>query len=161
FANRVTTSFDPSVIRHQGPTPFTAPIIAPADLPSLPAFSCDPQSPIDVAQGASLSLAPGVYGNVRVNDDATLELGSGTYTFCDLSGGKHRTLLTSDDTVVQIASGLTMNDDSYSGPGCAVYLVRSDGLSLNDASVAFANSPEFHGRVWALNGRLDLGHASQ
>jgi cysteine-rich repeat protein len=159
FVNRLVGS-TPPVVRGSGPNAFTPPIIDPANLPVLPSFDCAPGSPVTVLEDGTLALAPGVYGDVKVMDRGTLDLGAGTYTFCSLRGGKGIRVNTVAGTVVQIASDLSTNNNSFVGLPCeARFLVRGDGVG-NDPTVSFGRNSEFHGQVFSPNGHIALGHST-
>ena len=124
YANSFSGS-PPLVPRNSGPTSFTGPIIA--SLPSFPSFSCNPANDVTVAPSDSLTLPPGVYGNLRLNDDATLTLQAGTYTFCDFSAGLTTHVINTDSTIVQDAGDWVTNNGIYWGPSClAPIYVQND-----------------------------------
>ncbi|GEM_PF-1906830 len=160
YTNRLSGN-PPVVPRHAGPMTFSAPIVAPANLPQLPAFTCDPTKPVTVPSDSAMSLAPGVWGAVRVTDHGTLNLAAGIYTMCGLNNGKYVHINTVSGTVVRIAGSFSSNNESFVGPACdAQFLVRSDGVSSNDSSVSYGRNSEVHGLFFAPNGRLNLGHSS-
>ena len=151
YANSFSGS-PPLVPRNSGPTSFTGPIIA--SLPSFPSFSCNPANDVTVAPSDSLTLPPGVYGNLRLNDDATLTLQAGTYTFCDFSAGLTTHVFNTDSTIVQDAGDWVTNNGIYWGPSClAPIYVQND-------KVRFARTGEIHGRFWAPNAEINLGDTS-
>ena len=160
FANEVQTSFNPAVLRDPPRTPFTAPIIAPANLPACPPFSPGTQN-VTVPKGGPLVLAPGSYGDVRVQDNGILTLGSGIYNFKSFNNGKKVRILTDPGTDVRVAEDMSTNDGSFVGPAdCARFCVRSDNVSHNDATVSFGRNTEIHGQFYAPNGRINLGHST-
>src|SRR6185369_7939742 len=156
FVNRLTGG-SPPVVRNQGPTAFTAPIIDPALLPSVPAFSPG-TTPITVESNTTVSLAPGAYGLVWVKDDGRLTLAAGTYQINELSGGKRVHINTADGTVLLVATEFGVNNDAVIGPACgAQFWVRSDGVGANDFSIHFSKHSEVHGQYFAPNGIISLG----
>lgn len=160
FANEVQNSFDPAVVRDPPVTPFTAPIIAPADLPTCPPFSPGTLN-VTVPKGGSQALAPGSYGDVRVQDNGTLTLGAGIYNFKSFNNGKKVRILTDPGTDVRVAADMSTNDGSFVGPAdCARFCVRGDGVSHNDATVSFGRNTEIHGQFLAPNGQIRLGHTT-
>jgi cysteine-rich repeat protein len=156
FVNRLVGAGP--VIRGMGPTSFTTPIIAPQDLPPFPSITCDPGAPREVPEDSTVTLPPGTYGDVLVRDRGELVLGPGTYTVCNLRGGRGVRITTDPATVVQVAGEFSTNNQSFVGPACeARFLVGSDGVGANDPSVSFGRNSEFHGQVYAPNGRIALG----
>jgi hypothetical protein len=155
----------PPDVRHSGPTPFahataTEAVIAAAALPALPPFAAGSTS-VTVVSGATVTLAPGTYGDVTVQNNGTLNLGDGVYTVQNLRGGKHVRINTAPQTVVRIAGEFATNNDSYVGPaGTAQFLVRSDGVKSNDHSIGFGRNTEAHGQFFAPNGIMGLGHTT-
>jgi cysteine-rich repeat protein len=156
FVNRLVGAGP--VIRGMGPTSFTLPIIEPQNLPVLPAFNCNPGAPIDVAEDDTLNLAPGTYGDVTVHDRGKLVFGPGTYTVCNLRSGRSVRITTDPGAIVQIAGEFTTNNQSFIGPACETqFFVRGDGVGANNPTVSFGRDSEFHGLVFAPNGRIALG----
>ena len=141
----------PAVVpRHSDPTAFSPlPIIS--SLPSFPSFACNPADDVTLAPSASLTLPPGVYGNLRANDDATLTLQAGTYTFCDWSLGVDVHVINTSGTVVQDAGDWTTNNGTVYGPACDAQIY------VEGAQVRFARNTEIHSRFWAPNAEINLG----
>jgi hypothetical protein len=149
YANTLMGS-PPVVPRNSGPTAFSPlPIID--TLPNFPSFTCNQANDITLAPSASLTLAPGVYGNLRANDDSTLTLQSGTYTFCDWSTGVNVHVINTAGTVVQDAGDWTTNNDTVYGPACDTQIY------VEGTQVAFARHTEIHSRFWAPNASINLG----
>ncbi len=160
FANEVQNSFDPSVLRDPSQTSFAAPIINPALLPTCPPFAPGTLN-VTVPKGGSLVLAPGNYGDVRVQDNGTLTLGAGIYNVKSFNNGKKVRILTDPATDVRVAQDFSTNDGSFVGPAdCARFCVRSDGVSHNDTTVSFGRNTEIHGQFLVPNGQLRLGHST-
>jgi hypothetical protein len=145
-------------IRHDGPLTFTPPIMN--VLPPFPV--CNPgTAPIFVATNGTLNLAPGSYGDVRVNDGGTLNLSAGHYQLNDLSCGRRVTIHTVAGVHVTIAETMTFNNESYVGPDCtAQFELCSVGVGPLEATVAFARKSIIYGRFWVPNGRINLGDAT-
>ncbi|HZP40782.1 MAG TPA: hypothetical protein VFD84_04625 [Candidatus Binatia bacterium] len=144
-----------ATIRHAGPLPFAAPIVA--ALPPFPSF-VPGTTPVGVPKEGSASLPPGAWGAVVVGDRGTLVLAPGTYDLASLKLGRQSRLETTAGTVMRIAGSLLVGNDAVVGPADdARFFVRSDGVGANDPSVGFSRRTEFHGRVWAPNGAIALG----
>ena len=159
YANTVAGSGTSSL--HSGPTAFSAPIIA--NLPQPPAFACNANAPIRVEPGDSLDLVPGTYGDLWVEDGGTLTLHAGTYTFCDWNQGKDVTVHATNDTVVQIERTFTSkNNPNVAQGACGMrwWVLGQGPLDSNKTSVSFGKYGQVWGKWWNLNGKIDLGHAT-
>ena len=71
---------------------------------------------VRVPKRKSQTLAPGIYGAVRVQDAATLTLEGGDYTFCSLRVSKRAKLLVRDVSAVSVIGGATFSLSSRTGP---------------------------------------------
>jgi hypothetical protein len=156
FANTLNGGSAP-VIRNSGPNAITSfPIIT--TLPSFPDFSCSAGTGQQNLQGA---LAPGVYGDVHLQGNATLT--NGTYTFCSLNVNG-MTLTTAPGTVAQIVSRLQAGNGAVIGPACsATFYIKNqnvgvDGPNFNNS--ALARNSTITGHFWAPNGSINLGHST-
>jgi len=147
------------VIRNSGPTTFTTPLIAPADLPAFPSFTCDPTKPVTVPKGGSVTLPPGTYGDAQVKDGGTLTLAGGTYTFCDFNMGTNASLVDVDATVVQVAESFNTNGGTVGPSANAQFFIRGDGANDNRA-VGFGREGTIAGTFWAPNSQINLGHGT-
>ncbi len=113
-------------------------------------------APITVPNDATVTLAPGNYGIVTVNDRATLKLSSGLYTFRQLLIRNDAHLVLNDGTgtvTVHIRDQFAFGDRSNvasQGGGQPQLLVKYTGLS----TVQLLSS--FKGTVWAPNAQLEL-----
>ena len=158
FAN-TSNGTPPIAPRDSGPTKFDLPIIA--SLPPFPVFACDNGSPKTVPQAGALDLAPGTYGDLRLQDLSKLTLHGGTYTFCNWAQGKNVTVVDQADTIIQIAGGMNLNDNASFGSVCdAQIFVQSIGVNPISATVAFGHNSTVTGRFWVPRGRIALGHAT-
>lgn len=168
FANAVNSNYGPTIRNATPPSPIaftladaTHALIAPGDLPTLPSFTASTLAADDrtVTNGSSLILDPGTYRDVRVNDDGHLYLGDGTYVLRTLSSGKDVTIHTSDNTIVLIERSMLFNNDCLvTGSDGAQFILASLTLGANDSTVAFSRRTEFHGQVFAPNGRINLSN---
>jgi hypothetical protein len=180
-ANKVAASFDGSVLRSpctsgcdpalRGAYPFDTPIIPLDELPELP--SIDPGSEdVTVAAGASRSLAPGRYRDIRIQDGATLKLSAGLYEIGSLSGGVDATLATDPATEVRILRGVGFNASAFIGDPAqdhskpqaadfARFYVKCEGINPVTACVSFGHNGQIHGQLLAPTGRLNLGGGNE
>jgi hypothetical protein len=171
FANSVNANFNASILG-AGPLPYTTPIIAPEDLPVLPFTPgralTDGAADVLVGNAGVPSphtLAPGAYRDVRVNDGKTLNLGDGVYDFRSFSVGTNVTVNVTDQTVLQIDRGWSVNDGLQFGvgtqSGARVY-VGALGFNPNGMPVSnFAHRGELHMQFFSPTGWLDMGGANQ
>jgi hypothetical protein len=167
FANSVNASFAATILG-QGPLPYTTPIIAAASLPLLPftpgrALTDDAADVLVGNTGfpSPHTLAPGAYRDVRVNDGKTINLGAGVYDIRSFSLGTNVTVNTTDETILQIDRGWSVNDGLRFGigtlSGAKVY-VGALGLAANQLTVCnFSHDAELHLQFFAPTGWLDLG----
>ncbi|MCC6847933.1 MAG: hypothetical protein IT294_05480 [Deltaproteobacteria bacterium] len=171
FANRVNASFA-ATIDGAGPLPFTPPIIAPADLPAFP-FTPGralTDGAADVTVGGTglpspFTFAPGAYRDVRLNNDAVVTFGDGTFDLRSLEIGRDVTINVTDQTILRIDGGMSINDGLRLGlgthSGAQIFL---GALGFNPTAtpvVNFAHYAEIHVQLFAPNGWLDLGGRNQ
>lgn len=157
YANRTTSSSSAAKKRNSGPIGFTLPIIRSRDLPTIPSFSYNSTN-ITINCNASRTLAPGQYGIITIKDGGDLILQNGIYNIKSIRAGNNATIMTAAGSKVRIARDLIIGDNGYVGPhNGALFIVRSDGICDNDPSVDFSYRTEFHGQVFAPNGKIDLG----
>ena len=146
-------------IRNSGPTPFTTPLIPPANLPPFPSFSCDPTKPVTVPTAGSMNLAPGTYGAVQVEDGAKLTLTGGTYTFCSIGMGQNASLVDVDATIVQVVGTMNTNGGTVGPSANAQFFIRGDGTG-GQIAVTFGREGTVAGTFWAPNNQINLGHGT-
>ena len=91
-------------------------------IPMVPVFCptpdnpspCNPSNPVTVAPAATLTLTPGVYGDVSVGSSGNLILTPGNYTFCSVRTNKHVTIQVNGtgQSILEITGSLKIADDS-------------------------------------------------
>ena len=109
-----------------------------------------------------MNLAPGSYGDVRVNDRGVLNLAAGVYNLKSLSLGKNVKVMTTASTDVRVATGVSMSSSPFIGPACgAKFCVRSDGISPLAQSVGFSTNGKISGQWIVPNGQVNLGGATE
>jgi hypothetical protein len=149
------------VIRNSGPNTFTTPIIAPGDLPAFPSFTCNPANPVVVPKNGSQTLPPGTYGDLVVQNGATVTFGAGTYTFCGVTMGQNASIVDVDATVVQIADSLSANGGTIGPSPSAKWFVRGDDVhNSNDTAVQFGREGTIAGTFWVPDHQMNLGHGT-
>jgi hypothetical protein len=134
--NTVLETLYANVVEQYGPspTPFTPPIIA--DVKAACGFptpfpTCAPGVDVDVPTGTITTLAPGVYGKVRVHgtqvSSGVLQLsGGGSYVFCDLKVARLAQLQVQDPSTVNVVGRVAFGPSSYLGPDTGSGLAASD-----------------------------------
>ena len=131
------------------PQPFTSPLVSdfaaacgyPATFPS-----CAPGAPMTVDKGQQQTLPPGVYGALRLKDDATMHLGAGTYVFCGISTGRRAKILTAA-TTIQVKGDLSLNNGT-------IIDAEGPGLTENDTMLQVAGRAVHFARQTRVNARL-------
>jgi hypothetical protein len=171
FANRVNASFGP-IIDGTGPTPFTPPIISDANLPLFP-FTPGralTDGAADVTIGGTgipspFTFTPGAYRDVRLNNGVVVSFGDGTFDLRSLSIGTNVTVSVTDQTILQIDRGLSINDGLKFGVGTfsgAQIFLGAFGFNANQSPVTnLAHNAEIHVQFFSPNGWLDLGGRNQ
>jgi hypothetical protein len=141
----------------------TEAIIAAADLPTLP-FTPGRPATVNSSDDRSYSgsgntLGPGTYGDINVQNGATLTLGAGTYNLAKFTTGQHVTIVVSPDTVLMIDGRFSIGDDSTFGSANAVPWVYagSYGVGANDDSIHFGQSVDAYGHFFAPFGNMGNG----
>ncbi len=184
FANEVTNNdFSYFSIRNAGPICFTPPIIdtgLPTAVafthpggpyqPVLPSFpseaALDALPDVNLTAGFTLTLPPGSYGDLDLNDDSVLNLGDGVYNFHSIQSGRDVTINTTSGTDVRIAVDFRSNNNiTIQGSDLARFYIRSDGIgpSVFSFTLGFNTLPDcgetiaIHGQFFIPNGRINLG----
>ena len=171
FANRVNASFA-AIINGSGPTAFTTPIITPANLPVFP-FTPGralTDNAADVTIGgvglpSPFTFTPGAYRDVRLNNGVVVNFGDGVFDLRSLSIGRDVTVNVTDQTILQIDGGLSINDGLKFGLGThsgAQIFLGAFGFNANQAPVTnLAHNAEIHVQFFSPSGWLDLGGRNQ
>lgn len=152
-----------------------------APVVSLPPVSVSASgADVEVANGGSLTLVPGFYGDLDVGSNATLVLTSGVYTFEDIKldeGARIEVTLTTGPVVVDVEDKLDAKDDvvivpAPYGEADARYLTfRVAGNKVDfgkdvqvaaqiiapEAKVTFGDRSRFVGAIVAEDVDLDEG----
>lgn len=102
-------------------------------------------------------IAPGVYGRVRVLNDARLSLQPGQYTFCSFKVGREAAV-EADGTTILMPRGafLKAGNGSQVGQDCGDLTVLMRGFGV----VSFGRHALVASRVCAPQGYMRLGHGN-
>ena len=162
FANSVVGEGGGTV--HSGPTPVFLPIVLP---PPLPDMACDPSKNITINSGNTpLTLQPGTYGNINVQNGATLHLLPGLYQICSFHTGQHVTVTTMPGIELRITSSFIISDDTQFGDitrpcdAAPNVFVRGDGVGANDNTINFAKDSFVAGHFLTRDGNIALGNGN-
>jgi len=142
-------------------------VIANPDLPSLPSptsFTSGGTSYSGLPNGATLTLAPGSYGDVTLGGACTLNLSAGVYKFnsihtgngldlkLDLQGGSIQVLVTTDAHFGSL-------DVFFTSPGSSnnVYLEAQGSGTATYSAFSAGGGSDWLGTVFAPNGGIHFG----
>ena len=100
-------------------TPIIADPVAACDYPAVfPA--CNSAKPITLNPGDSLTLAPGVYGDLDLmnsgSSSASLTLSGGTYVFCSINGSRHSDIEAANPADVYVTGNIDFGPQSFTRP---------------------------------------------
>jgi hypothetical protein len=123
---------------------------------SLPAFSCG-TVPVVIGRGESLSLAPGVYGALRVLNAGRLELAPGTYTFCSIKVGRDARIEPLGAVTINVEDSVRVGVDSHmdAAPGQPAII-----LNVAGRRVKFTQNAVVRAFVTAPNAQIRLGRSA-
>jgi hypothetical protein len=98
-----------------GTFPVSLPLVDP--FCELPEFACDEGRSVLVQPGVTVGpLQPGVYGQLRILNGATLRLAPGEFTFCDVRMGREADLQAAGPVQMNIDGSLRIGSSSTFGP---------------------------------------------
>ncbi len=171
FANRVNASFAPTILG-TGPTPYTPPIIDAANLPVFPFIPgrALTDNAADVTVGGTgapspFTFTPGAYRDVRFNNDAVVSFGDGTFDLRSLEIGRNVTIKVTDQTILQIDGGISINDGLKFGlgthSGAQIFLGAFGFNPTANPVTNFAHNAEIHVQFFSPTGWLDMGGRNQ
>jgi hypothetical protein len=100
-----------AAVGQQGPV--ALPLLA--DFCLVPMVACGGEAVV-VRKQASMPLPPGAYGDLVLQNGATLLLGPGTYQFCSIRGGRRATLRTTGATTMNVQDNVRLGNGSTIGP---------------------------------------------
>lgn len=145
-----------------------------ASPPPLPLQDpCCPIAPITcgtgttvVRAGESVTLAPGTYGNLRVQNAGSVHLGPGTYDFCDIKTGRSTSIVADGAVTLNVQETLRVGVDSHlepapGGPAVVVHVAgRKVKFTQNAVARAIITGPNALlrlGRSASVEGGLCVG----
>ncbi len=134
------------------------PVPFPACTPAVPVLVPDNSDCIGVPDAlpgnGRCDLAPGVYGDLKVQNNAMLTLVGGNYVFCDVSFGRSTTTTVNAPAVWDVSGDLSINNDSTFGQGCNDVRVHLKG----PGDFSFGRNATILGRFCAPERRMFVGH---
>lgn len=126
-ANRLFTS--PAVTVRNGTGPATLPVVTP--FCTVPAITCGTQD-VQVGVNETRTLAPGVYGRLRLLNGASVTLDPGDFTFCEIATGRNATITKLGGGTVSVAGSVFIGTASKlePAPGGDPVLVYLTGQAI-------------------------------
>ncbi len=147
----------------------STPLAFPAldELPFFRAATLGTVSDINVAAGTTHVLAPGDYGVITVNNNATLQFTGGLYQIQKIDAKKTTSLLFDAPSEVRIKENLKTKQSSTLGPSAGATLDAGDikfyveGADVgNTLAIEFGHTHTVKGHFYAPNGTLSLKRQS-
>ncbi len=165
FANTASVS-DNAILVGGGPFPVTVPLPLLDGLPPFPTFAPG-STPVTVPAGATVILAPGIYGKVVVGQGGTLALsglgagsGAGTYFVQSLRVGFQGQVLASNPVVLDVFDKVVISGLGTLAPAPNTKLIAGD-VQVNvlgtNVGLARASNVLAHLRAPRANVRLTRG----
>ena len=152
FANTIFQGPDVT-IRNGTDTP-VLPIIDP--FCSLPPISCGGDD-VNVPPALTQTIMPGMYGQVRVANGATLKLEAGTYDVCAFKTGRNATIIALGPVTLNVAGNFNVGTASSFGPQPGGPLVK---VNVGGTSVKLAHDAHVQAVIVAPHARLQFGRES-
>jgi hypothetical protein len=139
---------------------FTAPLIS-----SLPALGFTPGRSITdtatdytIASGSPLTLTPGNYRDITVQQNGILNLSAGTYNIRNLLSDGQTQVNVTDGTILLIDGAFNLGNLSSFGAGTlGLAQVRVGSYNVSGTTINFGQSLEARGLFYGPNGSLKLG----
>lgn len=169
FYNELTNR---GVILGTETTPLELPIV-PA-FPEIPVFTAGAED-IRVQKGETATLAAGSYRNLEVDKGATVIFSGGVYDFENWNVAKDVDLYFDTPTEIRIADKLSVNQNSYLGPGPSatnldasdifLYVLGENGtngdINSNPEAAKFGKNLSIQANVYVPNGTLIFGQETE
>jgi hypothetical protein len=132
-----------------------------------PVPACNPGAPVNVPDGSDClgvadalpgnsrcDLQPGVYGDLKVQNGAMLQLTGGDYVFCNVSFGRSTVTTTNAPSTLLVHGDFGLNNDSTFGTGCNDIRVLANG----QGDFSFGRHATVMGRFCGPERRFFVGH---
>lgn len=153
-------------------TPLALPLFT--TLPPVPAFTAGTQN-IEVAQKGALRLNADTYGQLQVQQKATVTFSGGVYNFTAWDIGQEAALYFEAPTEIRIAGRLLVNQKTYLGPApgatgldarnIVIYVTGQNGsgggINENPKAAELGQKDVVIANVYAPNGTLWLKQENQ
>ncbi len=157
FANRALSRLDRVTIRGTGPTAFSPlPLIDP--LPALPVFAPGTTNVVVLAT-QTITLPPGAYGNVQVQNGGTLVLSGGTYEFRSLRTGRQTKILVGGPSTINVADTMRIGDASTFGPNVPGLGARQVRVNVGGRLARFGANVNAALDLYAPQGHVRFGRS--
>jgi len=135
------------------------PFVASGETCELPAVTCGGQNVSTRRGDAPRNLTPGTYGQLDLENGTSLTLAPGTYTFCQITTGRHVRITVSGATqsTINVAGNVRLGNDTTLQP--------ADGtptplLNVAGDAVHVGAQSDVRAFITAPNAKLTLGRAS-
>ena len=135
----------------QGPfTPSAGCEIAPID--------CDASHPVSVRRNQSQTLAPGTYGNITLENGATLTLSPGVYNVCEIQTGRHASIAVSGtgQATINVQGNVRLGNSTTFGP---TNDADTPLLNVGGSSIRLSANDDVRAFITAPDASLDLGRS--
>jgi hypothetical protein len=99
-------------------------------------------------------LAAGTYGNLQVQNGASISFDGGAFQFCSINIGKNTNSTVKAPTTVNVTGDLDINNGSTFGSDCGDFTVNAGGLG----SVSFGRNASIAMFLCAPQRNVSLGH---
>jgi len=139
-------------------TPLALPVVK--SLPAFPNFVAG-STPISVNKGSSLVLQSGNYGDISVDQFATLEFSGGIYNINSLVVQKNAKILFDAGSQVRISTELNADHDVTIGPSATATTLNATGIIFYAGTdVEIAKNAIIKANFYTPNGEVRIGASS-
>jgi hypothetical protein len=155
-----------AVVTNGGPFQFTLPLVAPSTLPPFPP-AAPGSTQVTVATGQTVVLAPGAYGGVLLDQDATLVLrgltpgsGAGLYELQSLRVGFNAHVIAHNPVVLNVSDRFVLGGAADVGPSPVASLVAGDvqvNVHGKRVGIGRASTVQAYNRAPLGNAKLGRG----
>ncbi|MCW5889560.1 MAG: hypothetical protein KIT14_03315 [bacterium] len=111
-------------------------------------------APDSIPGNGQCDLPPDTYGNLNVNNGASISFDGGTYQFCGVNIGKNTNSTAKSAATLNIGGNVSVNNGSTFGAQCGDFTVNAAG----GGSVAFGRNASVTMFLCAPQRNVSLGH---
>jgi hypothetical protein len=110
--------------------------------------------PDSTPNNGQCDLPPGTYGNLQVQNGASISFDGGTYQFCSVNIGKNTNATVKSASTVNISGDVSINNGSTFGAQCGDFTVNAAG----GGAVSFGRNAAVTMFLCAPQRNVNLGH---